>query len=248
MLSSASARPNWVMPWPPSGILLRHPEHRMLVGIEGDRAAMRVEIAVRVPRNRLKALSDGTNRNCISRPVASSMNTSSVHGAAAILEPAMLAAVDLHQLAIRPRGAAAADGTVRRCLRDNQRPASRHPLAQRLARHRQAVLLGQLLGRQRRAEVGVALAHQLQRLVPHAVADAVVRRAATRLDDAAQAHLRHRMSERSFAPGEHSATAQSPPRQVCGDAKQLPTKLQCDAARARSLKSIPKSASQISLR
>jgi hypothetical protein len=41
-----------------------------------------------------------TNRNCMSRLVASSMKTSRVQGSPRSLEPAMFAAVDLNQFAI----------------------------------------------------------------------------------------------------------------------------------------------------
>ena len=71
----------------------------------------------------------------------------------------MLAAVDLDQLA---QGLAAQPGLMEVPALLAGEPQARvdHPLAQRLPRDLQPVLLGQHLGRERRAEVGVGRADQ----------------------------------------------------------------------------------------
>lgn len=72
----------------------------------------------------------------------------------------------------RPHGTAAADdGAVGATARDGPP----NPLAQRLARYRQSVLFGQLLGGQCRAEIPIALAHDRQGIITHAVASPIVR-------------------------------------------------------------------------
>ena len=84
-------------------------------------------------------LSLGTKRSCISRLVASSMKTSSVQRFTAVLEPAVLAAVDLDQLAIRltpkPRLMEAPALLARK-----PHPSLDHPGPQRLATNLDAVL------------------------------------------------------------------------------------------------------------
>jgi hypothetical protein len=78
-----------------------------------------------------------------------------------VLEPPMLAAVDLHQfadaLAPRPR---LVDAFA--LLAIAPQPVSDHPLAQGLAGDRKAVLGGELFGGQGRAEIGIVLAHDPQ--------------------------------------------------------------------------------------
>jgi hypothetical protein len=95
-----------------------------------------------------------------------------------ILEPPVLTAVDRNQLA----GTLAAvarlvDGLGPR-LAPGPDPGGHHPAAQGLAADLDLVPLGQLLGRERRAEVGVALAHQRQGGMAHSVRQAVVARPA----------------------------------------------------------------------
>ena len=95
----------------------------------------------------------------------------------AVLEPAVLAAVDLHQfaelLAAQPRLVKAPALLARQ-----PQAGLRHPGAQRLARHRQPVPLRQHLRGQGRAEVGVTLPDQGERVVAHAGCDPVVGRPA----------------------------------------------------------------------
>lgn len=89
---------------------------------------------------------------------------------------------------------------------------------------------------------------QLQRQVAHGILNAVVRPPAAALMTPRRRAFETECPARSFAPGEHSATAQLPPRRACGDLQQPPIKPRCDAVRVRSLKPIPKSESHISLR
>ena len=98
MFSSANARPNWVMPWPPLGFLPGDAEHRVLVGVEGDRAAMGLEIALQGLE-----IGKGTLRRHeaqLHQPAARIVDEDQQRARVRpILEPAMLAAVDLHELA-----------------------------------------------------------------------------------------------------------------------------------------------------
>ena len=138
------------------------------------------------------------------------------------------------------RAAAAAGWNVQTPLLARQPEAGiRHPLAQRLARHRKPVL-GQLLGGQCRPKVRVTLPNQLQRQVTHAIMDAVVRTAAT----ATMTQRRRTFDTECPKDPLHLANTQRQHNRrrskSCGVAKQPPTKLQYDAARARSSKSSPK--------
>jgi hypothetical protein len=92
----------------------------------------------------------------------------------------MLAAVDLHQLA---QSFSAQPGLMKASALLAGEPQARldHPPAQRFARDLQPVLLGQHLGRQRRAEVGVSGAHQLDCPVTQLIRQPVVRWPATGL-------------------------------------------------------------------
>jgi hypothetical protein len=51
----------------------------------------------------------------------------------------------------------------------------RHPAAQRLARHPQTIALSKLLGCQARTKVRIAFAHDRQGIIPHTVANPIVR-------------------------------------------------------------------------
>ena len=75
----------------------------------------------------------------------------------AILEPPVLGTIDLHKLtqAIAPR--AGLMNALQPVLPPNPKAGLDHPLPQRLDAEIQAVKLGQLLGRQGRAKIGVAL-------------------------------------------------------------------------------------------
>ncbi len=137
-------------------LLLADPEDRMLVGVESDRLAVRLQIALQ----HLKVRKGAFRRHKAQRHQAAG---GIVHehqkraGRAAILEPAVLAAIDLDQLA----QVLAAMARLVKALALGPRqpePGLDHPGAQRLARDPQSVALLELLGRQGWAEIGVMLA------------------------------------------------------------------------------------------
>ncbi|MCY1239053.1 hypothetical protein D9M72_518260 [compost metagenome] len=86
----------------------------------------------------------------------------------------MLGSIDLHQFTV---GLAPQPRLMKRppLLARQPQAGRRHPLAQGLARHRQTITLGKLLGRQRRSEVHIAFAHDRHRIIAHAVANPIVR-------------------------------------------------------------------------
>src|SRR5918998_1721261 len=153
-------------------LLLADPEDGMLVGVKGDRFAMRLQIA---PEH-LKVRKSAFRWHKAQRHQAAG---GIVHehqkraGWAAILEPAVLAAIDLDQLAqmlttIARLVKAFALGTWQ------PDPGLDHPGAQRLAGDPQSVALRKLLGCQRRAEIRVVLPHQADGMVPQDLRQAVV--------------------------------------------------------------------------
>jgi len=96
---------------------------------------------------------------------------------AALLKPAMLAAVDLDQLTERfPAQTGLMEAPTLFARKPD--PGFGHPAAQRLARNPKTITLGELLGRERRAEVLVLLANQRDRVSANAGGDLVVGRAA----------------------------------------------------------------------
>ena len=161
------------------GVLPGHTEDRMPVAVEGDRAAMGLEIALESLE-----IGEGALRGHeaqLHEPAGGIVDEDEQRaGLGAVLEPAMLAAVDLDQLA---QGLAAQPGLMEASALLAGEPQARldHPCAQRLAADLEPVLLEELLGRERRAEVGIGGAHQLDRLVPHLIRQPVVRRPATGL-------------------------------------------------------------------
>ena len=95
-------------------------------------------------------------------------------GRGAILEPAMLAAVDLHQLAqtLAPQPRLV---QLPALLAGVPKAGADHPLAQRLSGDRQAMALAQHLGRERRAEVGIAFSNMPKGQLAQAVTQGPVR-------------------------------------------------------------------------
>jgi hypothetical protein len=81
-----------------------------------------------------------------------------------ILEPPVLRAVDLDQLADALSTIAGLVDPSAALLAIRPKAGLKHPNAKRLPADRDAVKLAELLGRQRRAEISVALADQRQRL------------------------------------------------------------------------------------
>jgi hypothetical protein len=86
------------------------------------------------------------------------MNTSSVH-CAAVFEPPVLAAIDLHQLADALAPMAGLVDMLAPLLAVSPNPGCDHPQPQRLAAERDPVPLVQLLGRQSRTEIPILLAN-----------------------------------------------------------------------------------------
>src|SRR5882762_4342296 len=128
MLSACKARPNWVIPSPPSA-----PGRLAFDKLQVHQPARRI-----VDKHQQRAL----------RP--------------AVFEPPMFAAVDLHQLANALAPMARLVNTPAPLFAVEPQPLGDHPFAQGLAGERKAVLSGELLGGQRRTEIGVVLTHDPQ--------------------------------------------------------------------------------------
>jgi hypothetical protein len=152
------------------------------------------------------------------------MNTSSVQaGAFAIglepmaprwltLEPAVVGAVDLNQLA---QALAAQAGSVEAAafLARQPKPILDHPSPQRLPRNPQVMPLRQRFGRQRRAEVQVLLPDQVQHHLADRVADPVVRRPpAGTMDQRRRAFLAEPLQQPEHLPSAHRQDMRRRPR------------------------------------
>ena len=141
-------------------LLLADPEDGMLVGVEGHRLAVRLQIA---PEH-LKVRKGAFRRHEAQRHQAAG---GIVHehqkraGRATILKPAVLAAIDLDQLA---QVLAAMPRLVKALALGPRQPEPSldHPGAQCLARHPQSVALLELLSRQGWAEICIMLPHKGQ--------------------------------------------------------------------------------------
>src|SRR6266404_3486155 len=114
----------------------------------GSRALPCAKLAAPASRNSL------TSRSC---RVLCARSTRPI-----FFEPPMFAAVDLHQLANALAPMARLVNTPAPLFAVEPQPLGDHPFAQGLAGERKAVLSGELLGGQRRAEIGVVLAHDPQ--------------------------------------------------------------------------------------
>src|SRR5215218_872869 len=140
------------------------PEDGMLVGVKGDRLAVRLEIA---PEH-LKVRKGAFRRHEAQGHQAAG---GIVHehqkraGWAAILEPAVLATIDLDQLAQMLAAVARLVKALALGARQPQ-PGLDHPGPQRLTGDPQSVALLELLGRQRWAEIRIMLPHQADGMVP----------------------------------------------------------------------------------
>ena len=80
----------------------------------------------------------------------------------AVLEPPVLGTVDLHQFTETIASSAGLMDALQPVFPANPNTGADHPLPQGLDAEIQAVKLGQLLGRQGRAKIGVALTHNAQ--------------------------------------------------------------------------------------
>jgi len=145
-----------------SSLLAVHPKDAVLVAVERHRLAMRLQIGAGRPEV-IKRRFRGDEPQ-LQQPARRVIHKSQQCAwRAAILEPGVLRAVDLHQFA-------QAIAPPARLMRQRQtmptvlpQPIGDHPTAQSLARDRATVMLCQLLSRQGRAEVGVSVAHDRQR-------------------------------------------------------------------------------------
>jgi hypothetical protein len=144
----------------------------MLVGVKGDRLAVCPEIALQ----HLKVRKCAFRRHEAQRHQAAG---GIVHehqkraGRAAILKAAMLAAIDLDQLAQMLAAVAWLVKALARGARQPE-PGLDHPGAQRLAGDPQGVALLELLGRQGWAEIRVVLPDQADRLLAQNVRQTIV--------------------------------------------------------------------------
>jgi len=108
----------------------------------------------------------------------------------AILEPPVLAAVDLHQLADALAPVTGLMNLLAPLLAIAPQPVGDQPQPQGLAAERDLVHLAQLLGRQGRAEVPIALANDRQRLGAELLRLAPVARTTAPLRNSGQSDLR----------------------------------------------------------
>src|SRR2546421_6454898 len=137
------------------------PKDAVLVAVERDRFAMRLEILA----GRLEVV-EGRFR----------LNELQMHQAAggvvdidqqralrtAVLEPPMLGTVDLHQLTQTITPCPRLVDALQSVFSPNPKAGADHPLPQCLDPKVQAMKLAQLLSRQGRTKIGIALAHDAQ--------------------------------------------------------------------------------------
>src|SRR3954469_22341540 len=165
MFSWSSARPNWVMPSPPAASLRLTRNTPVLVRVERHRLAVALQVGPRgleVVEGRLgrhKAQGTETARRVVDEHQERARW-------AAVLEPPMLGAVDLHELAYAVPAIARLVHGLEPLLAVAPETVSQHPLPKRLDPEMDAVSLSQLLAGQRRAEVGVVGLDQGQDLGP----------------------------------------------------------------------------------
>src|SRR5271169_4006994 len=165
MLSACKARTNWVMPPAFAGAgsaaqraRVVDPENPMLVAVKRHRLAPDLQIGtsrVKIGESRLAL--DKLQMHQPADRVVDEHQQGALRPA--VLEPPMLAAVDLHQFAIalapRPR----LMNSSLPLLAIEPQPVGNHPLPQGLAGEPKAVLGGELLGGQGRPEIGIIVAH-----------------------------------------------------------------------------------------
>ena len=146
----------------------RHPKDAMLVAIEGNRLAVRLD---RLP-GRLEIGQGALARHELQehQPAGRVVDEHEQrHLRAAILEPPMFAAIDLHQFADTVAPVAGPVDGLGRGLALDPKALGNHPLAQGLARDRQRMQLGRLLRCEGRPEIAIALAEDGHGSDPHGV-------------------------------------------------------------------------------
>ena len=145
-------------------------EDTVLVGIEGHRATLLLEVAIEGFQVGLGGLGGGEAQG--QQLTGGIVDEDDERTAwAPVLEPVVGGAVDLDQLA--PAGTALMDARLLACLGCPEAFCD-HPLAQGLDRHLVAMTISQLLACQGGAEIGIAGANQVEDLPPHPLGDPVV--------------------------------------------------------------------------
>ena len=142
------------------------PEDAVLVAVERDRLAPGLQISAgRVEIGEGRLALDKLQMHQPAGRVVDEHQQGALRPA--ILEPPMLAAVDLHQFADAVAPLARLMNPLPPLLAIEPKPGFDHPQPQRLAGERNAVTSRQLLGGQRRAEIRVVLAHDPQHRRAH---------------------------------------------------------------------------------
>jgi hypothetical protein len=165
---------------------------------------------------------------------------------APILEPAVLTAVDLDQLAVgfTPQARLMKASSL---LARQPQPILDHPPAQRLSRDLDSVLLEQNLRRQARAEIGIARPNQFDHILVDARNKTVVGGAATSLVDQRTATT---IAIRCLSAAGASASCSTPesprPKSQYVALPELRKEPLCVAVRVRSSSPSPISASRTS--
>jgi hypothetical protein len=147
------------------GALMVDAENAVLVAVESDRLAPSLQIGpgrVKIGKGRL-ALDELKVHQPAGRIVDEDQQRAL---RPAILEPPMLAAVDLYQLADAFAPIAGLVNALQALFAIEPQPVRDHPLAHRLAAENCLVQFAQLLRRQGRAKIPIALANDRQRLGP----------------------------------------------------------------------------------
>jgi hypothetical protein len=178
------------------------PEDRVLVRVKRDRAA----VSLKIPPQRFEVARRALARNEpeLHQPAGRVVYEDQQRaGLAALLEPAVLGAIDLDQFAqALPPEPRLVEGAP--LLARQPQSVGNHPPTQGLPANLDAVLFKQHLSRKRRAEVSVLRLYQLDRILPHAWVHLPVRGPATRPVD-------HRRAAQLLIPGQQPKSL--PPRQ-----------------------------------
>ena len=178
MLRAASARPNCVMPVPVAASDAPDPKDAGLVAVERDGLAVVLEI--RACRGEVVERGFRGHDAQLQQAARGVVHVDEQRARrAAVFEPRMLAPVDLDELAeTRPPMPRLIGSAVPLCA-GNPEPRVDHPPPQRLPRQGNAVLLDELLARQRRTKIGVATSHKLHRLLAQGLGQLPVTRSSS---------------------------------------------------------------------
>jgi hypothetical protein len=150
----------------PRAAFAGHPEDAVLVAVEGHRLAVAPQIrggGREVAEGRFRAYEEQLHE--LAGGVIDVDQERAV--GAAVLEPVVLATIDLDELAEGLPAKARLVRHGRPVLARSPETAGPHPVAQRLPGNDEAAQLGQFLGGQRGPEVGVQLPNQAQGTLLH---------------------------------------------------------------------------------